>query len=301
MLARFRAFTTVVDMGSFSSAARALSFSQPAVSKQIAQLEGAYGVTLLDRSRRQLELTEAGLVVYRHAVRMLEVERSLRSALESLSEGSSHRLRIGASSIPGQFILPYALADFLATHPGVRLAVLSGDTDDTRDRLMAGEIDAAVVGAPIEEPGIVNRELFDDEILLIVPHTHPLAESDEVEVEDLLDERFVWRERGSATRAVTERFLGERADELHKVAHLGSTEAVVSAVEAGTGLAFASRWAVEGVTGRQLISGIRISGVPMKRKIFGCHLKTAEHLHIIDSLMTFLRDLPKTMEVRDDL
>ncbi len=285
-------------MGSFSRAARALNFSQPAVSKQIAQLESTYGVPLLDRTRRQLELTEAGLLVYRHAARMLELDRSLRSTLRDLTGDSLHRLRIGASSIPSQFILPYALADFLASHPRVRLVVLSGDTGDTRDRLLAGEIDAAVVGAPIDEPGILSRELFDDEILLVVPRTHHLAESDEVNIEDLVGERFVWRERGSATRAVTERFLGARVDELEKVAYLGSTEAVVSAVEAGTALAFASRWAVEGVTGRRLVKGIRLSGVSMKRKIFGCHLKTADHLHIIDSLMSFLRSLVGTMEGR---
>jgi len=290
---RFRTFIAVADMKNFSKAARAVNLTQPAVSKQISSLEAEYQVALFVRNGRNVELTDAGKILYRHAVEVLEAREQMKKALRLFSHKVRGTLLVGASTIPGQYILPALLGKFISSHPDVMITVEIGDTRVITDKLLSGVLDVAVVGATISEPGVVSEAFAEDEIVLIVPPTHRLAGRTEVSFDDLGNERFVWREKGSATREVVEKVLGSRVLQLNKVMELGSTEAVLSAVQADAGLAFVSRWATaecgRGTTARVL----RLKGIRMRRQLYISYLRAREYMVTVEVFVSFLR---KAME-----
>ncbi|MEW6243617.1 MAG: selenium metabolism-associated LysR family transcriptional regulator [Bacillota bacterium] len=295
MLDRFQTFIAVADMKNFSKAAKAVNLTQPAVSKQISSLEAEYQVALFARNGRNVELTDAGRILYRHAVEVLEARERMKKALRLFSDKVRGTLLVGASTIPGQYILPVFLGKFVSSYPDVMISVEIGDTKVISDKLLSGALDVAVVGASICEPGVVSQAFAEDEIVLIVPPSHRLAGRTEVSLDDLVSDGFVWREKGSATREVVEQVLGSRVLQLNKVMELGSTEAVLSAVEAGAGLAFVSKWATAESGRGTSVKVLRLKGTRICRQLYISYLKAREYMVALEVFVTFLR---KAMETR---
>jgi LysR family transcriptional regulator, transcriptional activator of the cysJI operon len=150
------AFCSVVELRSFSQAAERLGVSQPAVSLQIRSLEQRVGQQLLDRSGRRVEPTEAGLALYRGAQRMLALEEQLLEQVASESAGTLRgRLELGASSGPGETVLPLLLAEFQRANPEVRVALIVSDTQTVVDRVARRELELGVVGASRRHRAVV--------------------------------------------------------------------------------------------------------------------------------------------------
>ena len=142
------AFCAVVDRRSFSQAAEALGVTQPAVSLQVRTLEERLGRRLLDRSGRRVEPTEAGLLLYRAAQRMLNVERQLVEELEQDDSGELRgQLRIGASTGPGSHLVPLLLCEFQREHPALAIGLTVSDTQAVIDDVAERKLELGVVGA----------------------------------------------------------------------------------------------------------------------------------------------------------
>ncbi len=226
-------FLSVLEHGSFSAAGRELGMTQPAVSNHLHALEERFGVTLLTRGR-PMRATPAGESLARHARRVLGEISALESEMARHVEPRGH-LIVGASSTPGELLLPGLATAFSARYPEVALDVRVADTDATVAALLAREVEVAVVGRAVEHPRLVDHVIGEDELVPVVAAADALAD-ESVTPEELANRAFVLREEGSATRQAVEEGLREAGIGARVAMELGSNAAVAGAVAAGAGI-----------------------------------------------------------------
>jgi DNA-binding transcriptional LysR family regulator len=192
---RLRVLREVAAHGSFSAAADALAFTQPAVSRQIATLETEAGTRLVERSARGVRLTQAGELLVGHADVILDRLTAAESQLEALSQLEGGRLHIGAPATANATLIPLAVRAFDEAHPEVQLRLDEAISSELIDRLAAGDLDIAIVADADRLPAlpgeIVLENLMDDPLHLAVPHDHPLATAKRVRMADLEDEIWI--------------------------------------------------------------------------------------------------------------
>lgn len=215
---------------------------------QIKHLEGDLGVRLFDRSARRLRLTPAGEVLLGYAQRIEALYEEARRQIGDLTNELRGTLSLGVSTTISQYLLPTVLAGFAQAHPGVRVSVISGNTEMVLQALTRGSIELALIEGPPRTPGIKLNKLLDDEIVLIVPRDHPWASRRQaLSPSNLQTTPLLLREQGSGTRDVVEAALksaGLDISALQVPMSLDSTEAIKSAVEAGLGVGLVSQWAL---------------------------------------------------------
>jgi len=233
-------FHAVAETRGISLGAQRLHISQPAVSKQIQELERSLGTKLFDRVPRGVRLTESGELLAGYARRLFALETEAETALAELRGLERGRLAVGASLTIGGYLLPDVLAKFHQQYPGIELAVDIANTDEVQTRLLDGVLDIAVTEGFVEHPELEASVFYEDEMVVIVPPGHPLLDEVEVTPARLCEEPFLMREEGSGTRAVVERAFAERLLAVRPVMSLGSIEAIKRAVAAGIGVAMVS-------------------------------------------------------------
>jgi DNA-binding transcriptional LysR family regulator len=264
------AFCAVVERKSFSQAAERLGVTQPAVSLQVRSLEKRLGRTLLDRSGRRVEPTEAGLALYRGAQRMLALEGQLIEELDAGEEGElGGTLEVGASTGPGSTVVPVLLCEFQRENPGVAVSLSISDTQSVVDRVAERELELGVVGAARRHRGVVFEPFFRDEVVLACPPGHRFA-GRSVSLEELREEPLIVMQEGAGVRQVIEdelRRAGTRLRDLEPRLELGLQESVKSAVAAGHGVTFISRTAIEADLSAGTLVTARVKGLEPSREI----------------------------------
>lgn len=264
-------FVIVAEKKNLSLAAQEIHITQPAISKQLSVLESHFDTALVERKGRGVSLTPAGEVFYRHAREMLELMNKAEREIRQLSGEIRGRMVIWASTIPGHYILPPIIGTFKKEYPNVQTVLQIGDSKEAIRKLLEESAHLAAVGILPNNKRIEGVKFFSDELMVIVPIDHPLAELSEVSIDRLAKEPLVWREIGSGTRSVVESFLaqgGLSADKLNIALELGSTGAIVTAVEAGAGISVVSRWAILKELALKKIKAMKIRGLPMQRDLF---------------------------------
>lgn len=198
---RMRVLREVARQGSFSAAAEALSFTQSAVSQQVAALEREVGVTLVERRARGVRLTEAGEILVRHTDAVLARLDDARAELEALSGIRAGRLRLCSFPSAGATIMPRAIAVFRERHPAVDLTLEVAEPPDAAEGLRAGDLDVALlIETPFDAPpddGIERLTLLDDPMSVCLPKDHPLASRQRVKLADLADEPWMLGNSGA--------------------------------------------------------------------------------------------------------
>ena len=265
-----KTFQEIARLNSFSEVAKKLHISQPAVSFQIQKLEQELGVQLIDRSQRSLALTEAGKRLLRFAV-VVDGERDkLRGDLENLKEEISGDLLIGASTIPGEYILPPFLARFKSLHPAVNVQVEISDSLTVIDRVRSNDYEVGFCGTGPESKDLESFVIAGDEIVLLVNFEHPFATKNEITPDELEGQPFIFREATSGTQRSLESSLAKNGIPLSKLTPrlvLGSTQAVISAVMVGAGIGFMSSQAVR-LGCPPGLKVVKIHGLQMKRDFY---------------------------------
>lgn len=262
-LNQLRAFATIAEEGNVTHAARRLAVSQPALSKQLSELEQALGVVLCDRLPRGIRLTEAGRVLREHAERLLAVEAAAEADIAALVGADRGRLAVGASTTIGSYLVPELFGDFKRAHPGIVLELQIANTRAIQSALMAQELDLALTEGFVGSDALDVQVFEHDHMRVIVAPDHPWATRRRVRLRELAEAPIISRERGSGTRDVIEAALAERGLTIEPAMALGSTEAVKNAVAAGLGVAIVSELtvAIELSTGRLVevdVEGLRI-------------------------------------------
>ncbi len=237
-------FHTVAKAGGISRGALAAHVSQPAVSKQIAELEQALGVQLLDRQPRGCRLTEAGTILFAYAGRWRALEDDAERAIEEYRGLKRGRLALGASLTIGGYLLPGVIAEFHRGFPEVELALEIANTEQIRRSLLDDRIELGLTEGPLESEELDSTIFFQDELVAIAPAGHRLLRKPAVTVREMCREPLLMREEGSGTRAFVERTLRRHGIKVEPLLSLASPEAIKNAVAAGMGLAIVSRLSV---------------------------------------------------------
>jgi DNA-binding transcriptional LysR family regulator len=244
---RLVVFRAVAEVLSFRKAAEELYLTQPAVSLQVKALEEDLGVQLFDRTGAHIALTEAGKVLWRYSQQASTLFAQAEEEIAALSGDSAGELALGASTTIAQYVLPRLLSEFAGEHPRVHLTLISGNTEQIVSALEKKKITLGLIEGPARSRDVKTEPFLEDDLVLIVSAAHEWAELKSIPCSEIAAVPLLMRERGSGTRKVVEMALeqhGVKLNSLRVVMELDSTEAIKSAVEAGLGIGFVSRWAI---------------------------------------------------------
>jgi DNA-binding transcriptional LysR family regulator len=290
-LDHLKTFQEVVKLGSFSEVAKRLAISQPAVSFQIQKLEHELGMRLIDRTQRAITLTAAGKRLLRFAESIEEVRQQLQHDLDRMREEVSGDLLIASSTIPGEFLLPPLLAEFKAMHPAVRVQVTVSDSLTVINGIRDNAYEVGFCGV-LPEGELKSFKVAEDEIVLIVFPEHPFAQRDEVSLAELEGEPLIFREDTSGTQRNLETRLSQAGLDLGKWVPnliLGTTQAVVSAVEARAGIAFVSNLAIRKSQALGLVRQVGVSGLRLSRDFYCVYCPERIVSRLLGEFITFVQ------------
>jgi len=284
-------FAEVVRSGSFSEVARKLSITQPAVSFQIQKLERDLGVRLLERRQKKILVTEAGkrLLAFAHIVG--KENEKLTRELDALRDTVSGELLIAASTIPGEFLLPAMLGAFKVQHPAVSIKVEVSDSLTVIAGVGDGTYEVGFCGIVPHGVDLEKYPVGDDEIVLIVFPEHPFCQREKVSLVEVIDEPLIMREENSGTQHHIMSLLSEAGINHGKMKSrlvLGTSQAVVSAVEAEAGIAFVSSLAIQRSLALNLVRQVKVEGVALKRQFYCVYRKERMASRLQDEFIDFV-------------
>ena len=238
-------FYAVAETGNLTRAAERLHISQPAVSKQLRELEKSLGMALFHRLSKGVRLTEGGEVLLDYARQIFDLETQAERALNELRNLERGQLTVGASTTIGVYLLPEICAIFRTRFPGIELNLEIANTQQIQNSLLKNQVDLGLTEGFILSPDIQAEVLGEDGIIVIAAPHHQLFQEKTLTLSRLLREPILWRESGSGTRAVVESALRDKGFSSPPRLTLGSTEAIKRAVISGDGIAFVSKLTVE--------------------------------------------------------
>lgn len=245
-LKHLETFILVAELQSFTAAARKLYMSQPAVSFQIKSLEEDLQVTLFQRGEKRLSLTSAGRLVYSEAKKMVVRYQKIKSGIDDIKGLKSGQLVVGASTTPGEYLVPLMIGEFRKLYPGVITSMQVAGSGQVLRWVKDREIDLGITGSAVSGNWVWCEQWIEDDLALIVPPEHPWAGRDQVDIEEVIAEPFILREPGSGTRRSFEQKIAEAGVDTARInlsMELGSTRAIITAVQAGLGVSVVSVWA----------------------------------------------------------
>jgi LysR family transcriptional regulator, transcriptional activator of the cysJI operon len=233
-----RLFCLVVDEGSISQAARLSFVSQPAVTRQIKQLEDFYKVQLFARDSGKLILTEAGKLLYPYAKEIIYYGKRSIDAVQEITDSHSSVLQIGASPTIGEYLLPQLLGNFMKSSPELKFSISIANTPTILGQLKDNNIDVALVEGGVSDKTLKKEMFFQDELIIVISLKHRWAERISVSVNELEEEKMIWREADSGTRYIVQKALEEHhvLERIRSTLELGSYQSIKSAVEADLGI-----------------------------------------------------------------
>jgi len=289
---RLQVFHTVAGVLSFTRAAELLHMTQPAVTHQIRQLEEEFNARLFDRRNNKISLTVAGKQVEEYAARILGLYEEMQLSVKALTGDRTGLVTIGASTTIAEYMLPGLLGDFSQHFPDVQIRLRVANTDAVVGMVADNTIDLGVVEGEIDNQLLRVERCQQDELQVVVPPGHSLAECQAVRPAQLVDFPFIYREDGSGTRSVIERYFSDHGvDEsaLNRPFELGSTEAIKGAVQAGVGITIVSRATLS----KELALGHLVAlplDPPLLRPFFFVRQRQKFRTHLMDELFQFARN-----------
>lgn len=256
------ALLAVVEFGGVEQAGHYLHIGQPAVTKRLRALDECYGIALMQRKGRKLELTAAGHRVYAFARLALDHQTTLVEDLLSLSQGKN-KLRLEVTFAIGEHLLPELLLSFSDNFPEYRIQSRMGYSRRIQTRLATGLSDMALLELAPEHPDILVQKWLEDELLLVCAPNHPLSKSESISLQQLVLQKFVLREQKSSMRIILDQKLREVGiDQLPISLEVGSTDTIVEMLSGGRHMSFLPRFAVADALIQNQLTHIRVE--PLK-------------------------------------
>ncbi|WP_456483908.1 selenium metabolism-associated LysR family transcriptional regulator [Methanopyrus kandleri] len=280
-LSYFRTFREVVRQKSFSKAAEALGITQGTVSNQIASLERFFDARLFVRTPEGVELTEEGEIALEAIETALDAVERAKDKIAAVSKEPSGKVRVSTSTVPGGYLLPGSVKEFRSEYPKVDVIIRVCDSREATEHVLSGDADVAIVGtdAFVTRKSVEVVPIASDELVVILPPDHELADVMEVSIDDIVGEPYVNRESGSGTRREVEKYLkshGLGFEDFKIVEEVGSTEAVITSVSQGAGISIISERAAKRAESAGLIRIARLEDRPRR---FFYALKSDRPLH----------------------
>ncbi|HMK60346.1 MAG TPA: selenium metabolism-associated LysR family transcriptional regulator [Dissulfurispiraceae bacterium] len=266
---QLRIFASVFKNKSFSRASEELYLTQPTVSDHIKALEEEFGCRLFDRLGRSILPTREAEALYGHALEVIEKADSIKDVIGRFKKEPAGELVIGASTIPGTYLLPPIMAAFVKKYPSISFQIIIADSREIVEKVQAHDVLLGIVGSKLSNEQIVYTSLTEDELIAVAaPSFHAKGS---MSVKELSSLPFVLREEGSGTRTEIEKIFLEHGigiDSIRTTGFFGSTDAIKQAVKAGMGISILSRLSVKDELKHKTLREIRIADIEMKRNFY---------------------------------
>jgi DNA-binding transcriptional LysR family regulator len=265
-------FSKAAELSNFTAAAKALGLSQAAVSQRIQALERILNVPLFRRQGGRVLLTEAGQRLYDYTERILALHREACQEIAGQQKPPiSGNLSLGASTIPGEHLLPALLSIFHERFPRIHVKVEISDSLKVIAQVERGQVSLGLVGRKTDSPHLEFRHFATDRMVLVVPPNHAWSKRKHASFKQLCKQPLVLREAGSGLRHCFERELarlGKSLGDLQIALELGSNEAIKMAVLRGLGLAVLSSYAVEKELRAGQLVALKVTDLHCDREMF---------------------------------
>lgn len=291
-LKHLETFVMVAELQSFTAAARKLYMSQPAVSFQIKSLEEDLQITLFNRGDKRLNLTPAGKLMYPEAKKMVIRYQKIKAGIDDLRGLKTGHLVVGASTTPGEYMLPLLIGGFRKKYPGINVSLRVAGSGQVFQWLKDREIDICITGSAASGNWLICKPWIDDELVLIVSPGHPWTKKGSAGIEEMMQEPFILREAGSGTRRSFEQKIiqgGFDPAGLNLCMELGSTRAIITAVQAGLGVSVVSRWAARDALELGRVKRIVIP-LDMRRTLYLARSRHSADSSVSDGFLAFIND-----------
>lgn len=263
---KLKIFFEVAKSLNMTETSKNLYISQPAVSMAVSEIENELGVKLFERIGKKLYLTYEGEVFLEYARRILNIYDECRIKIGHITDLKCGKLKIGASTTIGIYLLPEMIGSFGNTYKDIEISIVIENTKIIENMLLENKIDIAFVEGPVYSDEIAVKDFCDDELAVIVSSKHRLADFKEVDKKELENEKFILREIGSGTREVFEQAFYKSGLEYKVAFELGNTEAIKKAVIANLGISCVSERCVRDEVDLNRISILKVKDVDLSRK-----------------------------------
>ncbi|MBT4264995.1 MAG: LysR family transcriptional regulator [Deltaproteobacteria bacterium] len=286
-------FIKVIENGSFSKAAKACGLSQPTISSHIKQLEQHFSCRLVDRIEKKAVPTKVGKRLYDYAIKLIALREEAEASIRDFQGKMQGKVAIGGSTIPGVYLLPELLADFVNQYPDVRFSLDINGSDTIIGGLIKGNIELAIVGALSHQKSISQQITIKDEMMLVVPVGHKWAAKKKIGFEQLKKEPFIRRESGSGTWKSFQDCLQSAAfatDELNVIAEIRHTRALISGIKKGLGVSVISPIAVSEELEKKELMVLHIDKVDLKRNFYLTWCSNRTLSPIAEALKQFIQE-----------
>jgi DNA-binding transcriptional LysR family regulator len=266
---QLRVFASVFKNKSFSKASKELHLTQPTISSHIRGLEEEFNCALFDRLGRTIIPTKEAEILYGHALEIIEKADTLKETIGRVKKEITGKLVIGASTIPGVYLMPPMMTVFQKKYPSISFQILISDSIEIVNSVLKQELLLGIVGAKLGDEQISYKPFVEDELIVI--SSTSLTKSNRITIKELIKFPMVLREEGSGTRRETEKILEGRGitfDNIKIAGIFGSTDAIKQAVKAGLGVSIISRFSVTGELKHGILKEIKLTDVQMRRKFY---------------------------------
>jgi DNA-binding transcriptional LysR family regulator len=267
---KLKVFRVVADTRNYRRAADELHLTQPAVTAQIKSLEESLGIALLDRIGRDVSLTPAGITLLQYVRQIETMTNEAVAALAPFGGQGGIELCIGASHTVAVYFLPKLLSSLQSEWPKLRLHITGGSTNDILQALSLRQIHVGLIEAPAFRPDLKIEAFGEDELSLVMRPDHRWAKKSVLKAAELIQEPILLREVGSGMRRFVEEYLernGVLRQQLRTSIDINSTEAIIAAVEAGLGVGFVPRMALEKALKIGCVRVIPLENGPIRREL----------------------------------
>jgi len=287
---QLEAFVAIAKLKSFSKAADSLYITQPTISTHIKNLEYELNATLIDRSSKNIHLTQAGDILYKYAVDILNSRDYAIYSLNDYKGKIEGLLEISASSVPEEHLLPDMLISFNEIFPDVSFKISKYDSGIVLEKILQGEINFGIVGSKTDSKKLEYLKILNDEIILAAPPLD-MYSSMEVTPEDLKTFKFILREKGSGTRKALEDALSEQGlsvSDLTIRAYIENNRTIVECLKKNMGLTFISKHAVLKDLQEGSLISIPVKGMHIYRDFYFVYNSTTALSPLAEAFKTFV-------------
>lgn len=270
-------FITIAKLRSFSKAADSLFLTQPTISNHIQNLESSLGTTLINRHNKNITLTQTGELFLSYAIEILNKKQEALSSLNILEKDISGTLELICSSIPEQYILPSLISSFSKIYSKVRFKLTHFDSQKVLDDISSGLIDFGFVGDKINNPNLEYIKIAEDDLTIIVPNKGKFKAMETISLEELLEEKFILREKGSGTRNFFENVLRSKnidIKNLNIIAYIENIQAIKECVKHNLGISIVSSKSIEEEIENKTLKKLTLEDIFFKRNFYFVYHKS---------------------------